>query len=375
VIDEVHDVQVDLWADAHRRRLVRLCAAITGNPDVADDLAQETLLEAWRHRDRLIDPSGAERWLAAIARNVCRRWARTQGRTVSVDCVGDQVAPDLELVLEREELVELLERALALLPPQTRDVLVSHYVREVPHAEIAARLGITTDAVSMRVTRGKARLRSLLETRFHDDTVAEGWVSRDDMGWRATRQGCAKCGRLGVSMRHDVAAGVVAFRCPGCDEGSIASQFQLDNPTFSGLIGELRRPSAILGRVGPWLHTYWHDGIRSGHVACTRCTQRVDVRAYVRPEPYSWSTRNGWHATCSHCGEEATCSVGGLAMAAPEVRELHKRYPRLRSVPERDVTHQGVPAVVVGFVAGQRSGGVEAIFARDTLRPLGILST
>jgi hypothetical protein len=36
-------------------------------------------------------------------------------------------------------------------------------------------------------------------------------------------------------------------------------------------------------------------------------------------------------------------------MAAPEVRELHKRYPRLRSVPERDVTHQGVPAVVVGF--------------------------
>src|SRR5438067_13220890 len=63
-----------------RVRLVRLCASITGNADVAEDLAQETLLEAWRHEDRLRDPERFSQWLSGIARNVCLRWMRKRGR-------------------------------------------------------------------------------------------------------------------------------------------------------------------------------------------------------------------------------------------------------------------------------------------------------
>jgi DNA-directed RNA polymerase specialized sigma24 family protein len=72
-----------LWLDAQRRRLVRLCAGISGDHGAAEDLAQETLLEAWRNRHKLHDPAGADRWLAAIARNVCRRWASSRGRDVA----------------------------------------------------------------------------------------------------------------------------------------------------------------------------------------------------------------------------------------------------------------------------------------------------
>ncbi|HYX49089.1 MAG TPA: sigma factor, partial [Ktedonobacteraceae bacterium] len=36
-----------------RTRLVRFCAHLTGNPDAAEDLAQETLLEAWRNQQKL----------------------------------------------------------------------------------------------------------------------------------------------------------------------------------------------------------------------------------------------------------------------------------------------------------------------------------
>src|SRR6476619_1827962 len=67
-----------------REHLVRLCAAITHDRDAAEDLAQETLLEAWRNAHKLHDPAGADRWLAAIARNVCRRSARRQGRNPAV---------------------------------------------------------------------------------------------------------------------------------------------------------------------------------------------------------------------------------------------------------------------------------------------------
>src|SRR3954447_17681202 len=154
-----------LWQDGQRRRLVRLCAILSGDRDAAEDLAQETLLEAWRNAHKLQDPSGAERWLGAIARNVCLRWARRRGREAppaadeSID-VADDV--DLELELERAELAEVLDRALAALPPETRDMLVQRYVHDLAHAEIGARLGVSEDAVSMRLSRGKIVLRRML---------------------------------------------------------------------------------------------------------------------------------------------------------------------------------------------------------------------
>ena len=58
----------ELWSERERRRVTRLCAVLTDDPSAAEDLAQETMLEAWRIRHRLVDPSGQGPWLDAIAR-------------------------------------------------------------------------------------------------------------------------------------------------------------------------------------------------------------------------------------------------------------------------------------------------------------------
>src|SRR5689334_17818276 len=105
------------WGEADRRRLVGLCAHLAGDRQAAEDLAQETLLEAWRNAHKLTDPEGADRWLSAIARNVCLRWARTRGRELQLRLVPAETAElvadeRVELELERAELVELLDDAL-----------------------------------------------------------------------------------------------------------------------------------------------------------------------------------------------------------------------------------------------------------------------
>src|SRR5215217_7426193 len=142
-------------------RLVRLCAHFTGDRDAAEDLAQETLIEAWRHQDRVYDWQGYSSWLSAIARNLSLRWIRQRGREQAhlaapidsaptrsaraEELLGDQ--DDFTVDLERAELADLLDRALALLPADSRRVLVEKYIDDLPLGEIAGRLGLSAGAV------------------------------------------------------------------------------------------------------------------------------------------------------------------------------------------------------------------------------------
>ena len=79
-VHSAHVTKARILDETDRRRLVRLCGRLSGSYDAAEDLAQETLLEAWRHLEKLEDPDGYWQWLTALARNVCLRWGRKQGR-------------------------------------------------------------------------------------------------------------------------------------------------------------------------------------------------------------------------------------------------------------------------------------------------------
>src|SRR5918911_548179 len=195
-----------------RAGLVRLCARATGDPDAAEDLAQETLFEAWRAAHKLHSGASADergRWLSAIARNVCRRWARRRGRelghrvfssgtanteaetsvaTDALHSVPDDF--DLEVELERSELGALLDRAMGLLSPESRRVLYEQVVTESPLAETALRLGLSQGAVAMRLQRGKLALHQLLVTEFRREAVGLGLIEETAEAWQETRIWC-----------------------------------------------------------------------------------------------------------------------------------------------------------------------------------------
>src|SRR5579885_2762403 len=181
LIDVDNGLEISLALE--RPRLVGLCARLTGRNDIAEDLAQETLLEAWRHLNDLRDQQKFSQWLSGIARNVCLRWQQKQGKEAShtapsalcsldaPDEIEEQLADefDLEIHLDHKELIELLDRALALLPADTRAVLIERYVLESPLADVAARLGVQTSVAAMRLQRGKLALRRVLETQFEEE--------------------------------------------------------------------------------------------------------------------------------------------------------------------------------------------------------------
>ena len=209
-----------------RRRLVRLCARVTGDPAIAEDLAQETLLEAWRHADSLRNPEARSAWLSGIARNVCRRWARSKGRELSrivprsvdsneesAEWLADDF--DVELELERDELATLLDRAMELLPAETRSALMHRYVEDAPQALIAERLGLSEGAVAMRLSRGKLALRRVLASDLREDSLAFGLHPGVSHQWGPTRVWCSMCGVERLIGHFDPIDGALMLRCPG----------------------------------------------------------------------------------------------------------------------------------------------------------------
>ncbi|MDQ6661518.1 MAG: RNA polymerase sigma factor, partial [Chloroflexota bacterium] len=215
-----------------RTRLVRLCAKFTRDIDVAEDLAQETILEALRHEHMLRDKERRSQWLSGIARNVCLRWMRKQGRD-SVHLISsnqDQDTTlfeleewladdfDVEVELEHKELAELLDKALTLLPAETRMILIKRYVDDSPLAEVAAQMGLNASAVAMRLQRGKLALRRVLSTHLRQDIVAYGYgiTSSATHAFEQTSIWCPICGQNRLIGRFTPKEGELLLTCPSC---------------------------------------------------------------------------------------------------------------------------------------------------------------
>jgi RNA polymerase sigma factor (sigma-70 family) len=318
-------VDTGVWQAVERARLVRLCAAISGDREAAEDLAQETLLEAWRLRHRVTDPRGADRWLTAIARNVCLRWGRTRGRLP---------VPVAELPEPVAAVEDRIDELLELLPADVRPLLVQRYVHEWSHEEIAAGLGISVDAVAMRLTRSKRVLRGIL--------------AADE--WRPTGIVCMQCGTGKLLVRRTPVQ--IDLACAACSSQDVLVRYPLDNPQFARLVSGLERPSAMLRRVGEWALRYFAGG-DGASAECTRCSQPVAVRTHMRKGRIP-----GVYVRCSSCGEEVWSSLVGLTGGLAEVRGLRAR--RLVEVREE----RNVLAVVQSTVDGSRT--VETTFDRAT---------
>jgi RNA polymerase sigma-70 factor (ECF subfamily) len=142
-------------------RLRRYARALTGSPDTADDLVQETLqralekLSMWQ-RERDLRP-----WLFSIMHNL---HVDSRRRDHRIDFCDEDDLPVPAQRASQQDGLELrdLDRALALLPPDQREVLLLVGLEELSYAEVASALKIPQGTVMSRLSRARGRLRALL---------------------------------------------------------------------------------------------------------------------------------------------------------------------------------------------------------------------
>lgn len=371
---------------AERAMLVRFCARYSGSADAAEDLAQQTLLEALRRQHQLRDPEARRGWLLAIARTTCLDWGRARSRDLA-RCANLSVAErgepedvladsfDLELELDRADLARLLDRAMALLPPGTRDALVWKYVEESPQAEVAERLGLSEGAVEARLHRGKLALRKVLTTHLADEAAAHGLAPADGAAWQETRIWCPACGQRHLLGRFTDAR-ELRLDCPGCtgpsgmpvvnSRGIELSCGVESADLFAGINGF--KPA--LNRVLAATHGFYARGIAGRTVRCYRCGG--DAR--LRPSRWEGSARGHYVRTeCRSCGwTDGIGSVVWRALERPEGRAFWREHGRIRMLPDREVDAAGGPAIVSTLESVTGAGTLEVIFVRDTLEVLAV---
>lgn len=170
-------------------RLVHLAARLLRDAGLAEDCAQETIVGAWRRRDQLRDPDALSAWLRRSLVNRVIDRARVHRDELDIDAVEADwhddhwsVAP--ERVLERAELREELEDALARLPVVYRVAVLLHDAMGWTGPEIAAVTGAGLPATKQRLRRGRMMLVSALA---EDDARRQASESQPLRCWKARR--------------------------------------------------------------------------------------------------------------------------------------------------------------------------------------------
>ena len=153
-------VLVERYAGVARR----VARAVLGNPEDADDAAQDAMLSALVKLDQYDPRRPFGPWLLRIVANAAtdRRRRRTVRRVEPLDVGLTAGGPRPDTTAERRALGERLRQALAELPERRRVAVVLFDVEGYTHAEIAVVLGIPEGTVRSEVFHARRRLRALL---------------------------------------------------------------------------------------------------------------------------------------------------------------------------------------------------------------------
>ncbi len=161
----------------YRPMTLALCAKLLGDPDAAEDAAQEAALQGLVHLNSLRTPGRFGAWLTGIGLNICRRWLRQRARAaLSLEAlfaagrlrepVAPYATPEEEAIAG--DLVERVRRAIATLPRGQQAAVQLYYLAGLTLSETSAQLGVAPNAVKQRLHQARAKLGRQLQELWQE---------------------------------------------------------------------------------------------------------------------------------------------------------------------------------------------------------------
>lgn len=159
VVDTDRERDFRAFVEATSLRLHRTAYALTADRLAAEDLVQDVLVRLYVAWPRVDDPLAYSR--RALVNASINRW-RSRGRGLEVPLTdAHERGVGVDATRQTDDR-DVLVRALAVLPPRQRAVLVLRFLEDLSEAAAAAVLGCSTGTIKSQTARALARLRTVL---------------------------------------------------------------------------------------------------------------------------------------------------------------------------------------------------------------------
>src|SRR2546426_103717 len=135
--------------------IYRYLLYLTGRPEMAEDLTQETFLQAWRSLDRFVVRAPLGAWLHRIAHREFLQALRSQRPGSALDEMAELPAPRTSGQTEAVELHEIMRK----LPVEEREVVALHYLQGYTCEEIAPIVRAPVSTIKYRLSTARAHLQ------------------------------------------------------------------------------------------------------------------------------------------------------------------------------------------------------------------------
>ena len=159
--------------DRTARGLWAYLARVTGSPDGADDLLQETYYRFLRSRGTYESEAHRRHTLFRIATNLARDGRRRGLRAHFVTIVDDQLMAPTDVAAEAERRTDLA-RAMSQLKPREREMLWLAYAQGSTHHDIAGIIGVKSTSVRLLLFRARQKLAELLRADRDRSPLGKG---------------------------------------------------------------------------------------------------------------------------------------------------------------------------------------------------------
>jgi RNA polymerase sigma-70 factor (ECF subfamily) len=155
----------------HQDKIYNLCRYMLGNPQDAEDAAQDVFLKAFQALPRFQPEASLSTWLYRIATNTCidRKRKPIWESLFGISREGEQLvhdpasdAPSPEKLYQSREISKALQKGLETLSPKLRAIIVLKEIEELSYEEIAETLDISIGTVKSRIARAREELQKIM---------------------------------------------------------------------------------------------------------------------------------------------------------------------------------------------------------------------
>jgi RNA polymerase sigma-70 factor (ECF subfamily) len=156
----------------HLSAALRFATRLVGNPDVAEEIVQESLARVVRAWPGFRQEARFRTWLFRIILNVFQDHLRKPAPATQIEASDEQIidpsTPNPAITAMAVELGEIVARQISTLPPRQREVLVLRVYEQLNVKEVAGLLGISEANVHSTLHVARERLREKLSPYFTD---------------------------------------------------------------------------------------------------------------------------------------------------------------------------------------------------------------